>query len=364
MVLDGHKLPWHMDRVKAWENGERIAPITIDMALTRACDASCSFCYAMLQENNRSEITLEVIEGFLEDSAEMGVKGISFVSDGESLISPVYGRAITYGSSLGIAMASGTNGFRFNPELLQEVLPHLTYLRFNVSAGEKDRYCQIMGVKPPFYEQVMANIRSAVDIKAKQKLPVTIGIQMVLQPQDADQIVPFAELGKKLGVDYAIIKHCSDDEYGSLGVDYSKYAGLEEVLVAAEAVSEGSYSCVVKWSKLQSEGKRSYERCYGPPFLIQLSGSGLVAPCGMMFNDRYAKFHIGNICEERWIDIWKSDRYWEVMDYLKSDNFNAKSMCGALCIQHKVNEALDSHVSGVQRIKQPKQTIPLHGEFI
>ena len=187
---------------------------------------------------------------------------------------------------------------------------------------------------------------------------------MVLQPQDADQIIPFAELGKKLGVDYAIIKHCSDDEYGSLGVDYSKYAGLEEVLVAAEAVSEGSYSCVVKWSKLQSEGKRSYERCYGPPFLIQLSGSGLVAPCGMMFNDRYAKFHIGNICEERWMDIWKSDRYWEVMDYLKSDNFNAKSMCGALCIQHKVNEALDSHVSGVQRIKQPKQTIPLHGEFI
>jgi hypothetical protein len=36
LILDGTKLAWHLDRVRAWERGERIAPITIDMALTRA----------------------------------------------------------------------------------------------------------------------------------------------------------------------------------------------------------------------------------------------------------------------------------------------------------------------------------------
>jgi DNA repair photolyase len=50
LVLDAHKLSYHYDRVQSWENGERIAPITVDMALSRACGAMCSFCYAMVQE--------------------------------------------------------------------------------------------------------------------------------------------------------------------------------------------------------------------------------------------------------------------------------------------------------------------------
>src|SRR3954468_17961931 len=90
LILDGTKIGWHLDRVAVWERGERIAPITIDMALTRACNYACHFCYAMLQENDRQPITKEVITSFLDDSAEIGVRGISLVSDGESTISPVF----------------------------------------------------------------------------------------------------------------------------------------------------------------------------------------------------------------------------------------------------------------------------------
>ena len=57
-----------MDRVAKWERGERIAPVTIDMALTRACNYGHHFCYAMLQENDRSVINKEIITNFLEDS--------------------------------------------------------------------------------------------------------------------------------------------------------------------------------------------------------------------------------------------------------------------------------------------------------
>ena len=58
-----------MDRIQAWERGEKIAPITIDMALTRACNYACYFCYAMLQENDRKVINKKVIFDFLEDAA-------------------------------------------------------------------------------------------------------------------------------------------------------------------------------------------------------------------------------------------------------------------------------------------------------
>lgn len=366
LILDGTKISWHLDRVNKWQKGERIAPITIDMALTRACNYSCGFCYAMFQENDRKIINKKVIFDFLEDCSEIGVKGISFVSDGESTISPVFLEACKYGYELGISMAVGTNAFVLTKNRLEEVMQYLTYLRVNFSAGEKKRYSQIMGVKESYFDRVCENIKDMVEIKRKNKLKVTIGMQMVLMPQDKDQIIPYAQLGKKLRPDYAIIKHCSDNEDGGLGVDYHAYEDLYPLLKEAEKLSDDTYKCVVKWSKIEDKGNnnRSYQRCYGAPFMLQMSGTGLVAPCGGLFNEKYKKFHIGNICETRFKDIWNSDRYWEVMNYLASPKFNAQKMCASLCLQHKVNETLDNYLKGNIELKKPSGAEPEHINFI
>ena len=364
LILDGTKIAWHQDRIKAWERGERIAPITIDMALTRACNFACEYCYAMLQENDRRVINRKVIFDFLDDCAEIGVKGVSFVSDGESTISPVFSDAVRHGDELGLSMACGTNGFVLTERKLEDVLAHLTYLRVNISAGERDRYAKIMGVKKHWFDRVCENIRDMMAIKKEHGLGVTIGMQMVLMPEYKDQILPLARLGKKLRPDYLIFKHCSDSEDGDLGVDYEGYDGLYDTLREAEALSDEGYKVVVKWSKIEAKGKRSYQRCYGPPFIIQLSGSGLVAPCGMLFNERYKKFHIGNICEQRFKDIWASDKYWQVMNYLASPDFNAQVMCGSLCLQHKANEALDAYRKGQHDLQAPSGPPPRHLGFI
>ena len=253
LILDGTKIQWHKDRIDAWERGEKIAPITIDMALTRACNYACSFCYAMLQENDRSVITTDVMNNFLEDCNQIGVKAISLVSDGESTLSPAFIPSIKKGSELGISMASGTNAFNFNKRKLEDILPHLTYLRVNFSAGTRERYAEIMGVKPEWFDRVVQNIKDMVEIKKRDNLPVTIGIQMVLMPQDSDQIMEFAKLGKELRPDYAIIKHCSDDEDGTLGVDYEGYEKLHDLLKAAEDLSDESYEVVIKWSKIEAQ---------------------------------------------------------------------------------------------------------------
>ena len=40
---------------EAWENGENCT-CKVDMALTRACGAMCSFCYAMVQELKKDHL--------------------------------------------------------------------------------------------------------------------------------------------------------------------------------------------------------------------------------------------------------------------------------------------------------------------
>ena len=187
---------------------------------------------------------------------------------------------------------------------------------------------------------------------------------MVFMPQYYDQLVPLAKLGKELRPDYLVIKQCSDNEDGSLGVKYSDYKKHFELLKEAESYSDEGYKVHVKWSKIESEGVRTYQRCYGPPFFLQVSGTGLIAPCGQLFNEQYKKFHMGNITQKRFKDIWQSDRYWEVMRYLSSPEFNAQTMCGNLCLQDKVNQYLDNYVKDSFETKKPKGKTPQHINFI
>lgn len=368
LILDGTKIAHYADRVSAWERGERIAPITIDLSLLprSKCNFNCGYCYATLQNNEeKKQIDWPIIRDFLDDCADIGVRGISFVSDGESSHSPVFAPAIKYGSELGLSMASGTNAFTIKRKMAEEILPHLTYLRVNISAAEPKRFGEIMGTKAEWFHRVVQNIKDMVEIKLRDGLPVTIGMQMVVQDKYADQIIPLAKLAIELGVCYLVLKHCSDDEFHSLGVNYDGYEAIYDLLREAESLSTNQTRVVAKWSKIKEKGKRSYQRCYGPPFLLQLSGTGLVAPCGMLFNDRYKKdFHIGNIVETRFKELWQSDRYWEVMHLLASPAFNAQKMCGSLCLQHKVNEVLDKHVKGTVPFEPETAPLPAHGAFI
>ena len=346
--LDSTKLAFHVERVNAWLSGEKVAPITIDMALTQKCGYACTYCYAGLQKNPASPADWETYSNFLDDCVAIGhkdgegVKAISLVSDGESTLNPFYYDFINKGRELGIDMASATNGHIMEKDKLYELMKHLTYIRFNFSGGEPDAYAEIMGTTIEAFNTVVENIKTCVRIKRENNFPVTIGLQMVLLPQYADQIIPLALLGREIGVDYTIIKHCSDDENGRLGVDYSWYKTAEaiELLHIAEALSTDDYSVQAKWSKLATGRDRKYSKCFGTPLMLQMSGTCLVAPCGSLFHPDYKEFHIGNYTKDRFKDIWESERYWQVMGKLGSDKFDPRYRCATLCLQDKVNEVL------------------------
>ena len=368
LILDSHKVSYHYDRVEAWENGEKISPVSVDMALTRACGAMCSFCYAMVQEpQERASIKTKGALDLLDDFAEIGIKAVSLVSDGESTLSKAYIPFIQHASKIGIDVGNATNGWEFEKDKVDQVLPHLTWVRFTVGAGTPEGYAKIMFKSKEHtevFDRAMRNIRYAVELKKKQKLDVTLGIQMVLTPDFQDEIVPFAKLAIDLGVDYGVIKHCSDDEMGTLGIDYSKYESMYPLIKEAEKMSNTKTTIIAKWSKIMDKGVSSYNRLYGPQFLLQLSGTGLVAPSGQFFNAKYSKLHMGNFTEERFIDIFKSNRYKKIMDYIASPSFDAQTMMGTLPITHYVNEALDNHIKGKKIIKPNNGPKPLHVNFI
>ena len=227
------------------------------MALTRACGAMCSFCYAMVQEpQERSSIKTKEALNLLDDFAEVGIKAVSLISDGESTLSKAYVPFIQHASKIGIDVGNATNGWEWEPEKIDQVLPSLTWVRFTVAAGTPEGYSKIMFKSEKHtevFDRAMSHIRYAVELKKKLNLKVTLGIQMVLMPEFKDEIIPFAKLALDLGVDYGVIKHCSDDELGTLGVDYNKYEEMYESLKKAESMSNEKTKVIVKWSKIKGK---------------------------------------------------------------------------------------------------------------
>ncbi|MCK5617737.1 radical SAM protein [Candidatus Pacearchaeota archaeon] len=371
--LDTTKIAFHKERMDAWLNGQKIAPITIDMALTQKCSYRCVFCYGNLQKNPSAPVSWEIYEQFLDDCVAIGhkpgegVKAISLVSDGESTLNPCFYDFTNKGKENGIDMAVGTNGFALEIDKLPQLINSLTYLRFNFDSADPQAYSKIMGTPEKSYHKVVDTIKACVKLKKEQGSDVTLGLQMVLLPEYADQVIPLALFGKELGVDYTVIKHCSDDEDGRLGVDYSWYKGelAQHLLETAESLSTDSYSVQAKWSKIRTGCDRKYTKCFGPPFHLQFSGSGIVAPCGSFFSPKYKKYHIGDLKKDRFKNIWSGNRYWNVMRYLSSALFDARKECATLCCQDKTNEVLfnllesDIHIPDVRDKK-----IPMHMNFI
>jgi hypothetical protein len=315
-----------------------------------------------MQASKGADITKEIAFQFLEDAAEIGVKGVSLISDGESSIVPFYADSIVHGAKCGLEIGIGTNGKVLKKPMLEKILPHLSYLRFNFSGGTREGYSRIMGVKPEWYDVVIQNVKDAMEIKRRDGLGVTINMQLVCEPKYEPELIPFAELAAQIRPDYAIIKHCADDIDGTLGIDYTQYERLHETFKKVEAMGDKDFRVVVKWNRIANEGKREYSKCYGPPFIIQLSGNGLIAPCGFLFNEKYKAFHIGSICETRFKDLYNSDRYWEVMTYLASDEFDPRKRCGPNCLQDRTNDFLYRYKNG--EVQLPNTPPPPHIGFI
>lgn len=370
LMFDASKIRWHYDRVEQLLAGERVAPVTIDLALSRACQIACRSCYAVAQEpQERESITVDHALRFVDDCAEIGVRALSMISDGESTLSKAYVPFIKRCAEVDIDVGNATNGLLWTDEMMEEILPILKWVRFTVLSGTPRGYARMMypdATRTDLFWKAMRNISAAVEIKRRRKLPVTLSIQSFLTPDDADEIRAFAQLGLDLKTNAVVLKHTSDDERRSFGVDYSRYHEIEQALRDAEAMSNDDTKVIVKWSKIRSRREDDPARMWACPLLLQMSGSGLVAPNGMFFQSRHAKLHVGNICDEPFIDIFRSDRYWRAMQYLMSPAFDSRLHMGALPIAWHTNVALDRHIKGIERIVPagPDEPKPLHVNFL
>lgn len=338
-LMDNHKLLWHLDRVNSWVKIKRIVPLHIDLGITTGCNMKCVYCYGKLQGNvdpsKRFDMPKEAIICLLTEAKEMDVKSIAFVGEGENTLNKNLGAALEYAKCIDLDVSLATNGILLREDEALRILSSLTWIRFNISAATHEVYWEVHGGG---FESVIRNIKKCVELKRKYELGVTIGLQMVVVENNIHEIVPLAQMGKELGVDYLVVKPCSDTYDKALKAPYGQYIlpRTQDVLAEAERVSCENYDVVVKWDKMGNLGKKNYSRCNATEFIIAISGNGNVFPCGHFFKS--PRFLMGNIIDTSLKEVVASDQYWAVQELVKTLDVNR--VCESNCRQHYVNQFL------------------------
>lgn len=307
--MDSHKLIYHPARVAAWLKGETIYPIELEVGLSGACNHRCIFCAVDYMEYKPVFLSLKVMADNLKICGQKGVKSVIYAGEGEPLLNPNAPEIFNLTKENGIDAALSTNGVLLTEEKASACLKSLTWVRFSIAGATEKTYSTIHRAKPGDLTKALANMESAVAVKRRQKLPVTLGAQMLLLPENKAEVIELAKIMREIGLDYFTVKPFSQhpSSKAKINVDYSEAAEIWRELHNYETEDFKIYFRSQSIENLTQ--KKSYDECHGLPFMAHITASGDVCPC-VVFMD--GDFCYGNINEETFDKIWESERAREI----------------------------------------------------
>lgn len=335
--MDSHKLLYHPERVAAWQRGENIYPIELEIGLTNACNHRCIFCAVDYTGYQPVMFDADILKARIKEFSKKGVKSIIYAGEGEPLLNKHAPDLINETKKNQMDVALSTNGVLLSPEVSRDCLSSLTWIRFSTAAIRNHTYEKIHQCRPGDLQIVLNHMQEAVNIKKKQRLSTTIGVQLLLLPENKTEVVEMAKEMKRIGVDYFTIKPFSQHPSSGniLQVDYQEMLEVEKELTEIATENYKIYFRAHSMEKLVCE--RAYEKCLALPFMVYIDAKGNLWPCIVFMGQ--SELSYGNLNEETFQQIWEGTRRKKLIQHF--EQMDLKSNCRELCRLDEMNKYLN-----------------------
>lgn len=314
--IDSHKLIYHVERVADWLKGKDIYPIYMELSPSGTCNHRCTYCALDYMSYQHRFLDTEVLKKRLTELGRLGVRSVMYAGEGEPFLHKDIGGIINHTKASGIDVAITSNGVLFTEKLMQKALKDITWIKVSINAATKETYAKIHRTSEEDFNRVIKNIAKAVEFRAKERLSSTIGMQLILLPENINEAVLLAKTAKELGADYLVIKSYSQHLKSITQVykefKYSDYLHLDEEF---KKLSDGRFNVIFRSNAMKKleEGKRRFERCQALPFWSYIDAGGGVWACSAYLGDE--RFLIGNIMHDTFEEIWHGERRKHIMEY-------------------------------------------------
>lgn len=335
--MDSHKLIYHPQRVAAWQRGENIYPIELEIGLTNACNHRCIFCAVDYMGYQPTMFDAKILKRRIKEFSEKGIKSIIYAGEGEPLLHKDAADIINATKKSGIDAALSTNGVLLTPEVSKDCMTSMTWIRFSTAAITDRTYEKIHRCKSGELQKVLYHMEEAVRVKKDKKAAVTIGVQLLLLPENKGEVVQMAKELKKIGVDYFTVKPFSQHPQSGniIQVDYQEMLGIEKELGKLATEEFKIYFRAHAMQKLAC--KREYSQCLALPFMVYIDAKGNLWPCIVFMGKKELSY--GNLYEETLEEIWEGERRKGLAEYFSK--LDLEKNCRELCRLDEMNKYLN-----------------------
>jgi len=287
--------------------------------------------------------TLFLDKGLLKDRlfelSSLGLKSVMYAGEGEPLLHKDIGDIINCTKKAGLDVAITTNGVLLNKGLVDRTLGKIEWIKVSINGATRQTYAKIHRAKPDDFDRVIKNISYAARLKRKNGYSCTLGMQLVLLPENYKEAAPLARIAKDIGIDYLVVKPYSQHPFSITtiykDIKYNDYFKLKDKL---NKFNDGKFNVIfrIHTMKKWDEGTRNYKHCYALPFWTYIDAAGNVWGCSVYLSDN--RFLYGNIYKDTFKKIWNgSARKKSVKFAEKKLNINK---CRVNCRMDEINRYL------------------------
>ncbi len=334
--MDSHKLLFHPCEVARWLKGEQIYPIEMEIGLSGACNHRCIFCAVDYMEYKPTLLDADVLIKNLVIMAKGGLKSIIYAGEGEPLVNPKAPEIICKTKENGIDAAMSTNGALFTEEKVKECLGSLTWVRYSIAGATDATYEKIHQCRTGDLQRVLKNMECAVKVKRDNKYNTTLGAQLLLLPENKDEVISLGKIMRDIGFDYFTVKPFSQhpSSKAKLQVDYSE---AEELGNELRKLQTEEFKIYFRSQSIENLGmEKPYRDCDGLNFMAYMDSKGEVFPCIVYMGKE--EYIYGNIYDDDFDKIWESDKAKELRKVFTGDFI--KKNCRKNCRLDEMNKYL------------------------
>jgi radical SAM protein with 4Fe4S-binding SPASM domain len=341
--MDGHKLYWHLDRVAAWQSGQLIAPIYVELSPVSYCNHHCVFCGLDFAQEERINLDTSATCRSLQEMARLGIKSVMFAGEGEPLLHSGLAEMVCTARASGLDVSITTNGSLGTADLWHELIPSLSWLRFSVDAGSSETYATVHGVGRSAFNATLESIKQALAERDATKSSCTVGVQFLLIRDNLADLENAIQLFGGLGVDYLSLKPYSKHPQM---LSKSDFTYTDESIATIDAIIKRYQNAFKKTriifrraaTDIYAAGNKTFKHCYALPFWGYISSKGDFYTCSVFLNDE--RFKIGNIFTEPLESILFGERRRRSIEYACRDLL-VDDVCRINCRMARINEFLE-----------------------
>ena len=271
--------------------------------------------------------------------ATLGVKSVMFGGEGEPLLHRDIGSLAIHAKEVGLDVALTSNGVLFDKNTAEQIVASAEWFKVSINAGSAETYAAIHNTRKRDFDKVFDNLAYAAEYRAKTGAVCVLGMQILLLPENQQEVVALAQRAKGIGMDYLVVKPYSHNpasqttQYKNLR--YEEMDGLKET--CAE-LNDNKFKVVLRLNTMRkwNEQVRGYDCCQALSFWSFIDSAGNVWGCSIYLGDD--RFLYGNIYEESFRKIWEGEKRKRSMQLLE-DELDPSS-CRVNCRMDEVNRYL------------------------